>query len=191
MEQVSFVHMADGTAEEYVFLDREYNAHFEGQTGDVLVAQLAMMKGPKLGYQIDRYDHSLQSGTRALRDGRDEDYVVAALLHDVGDALAPYNHSELAGSIFRPYVGHDLWWIIKHHGLFQGYYYFHHVGGDRDARDVHKDHPLYDACAEFCELYDQNCFDPGYQNEPIETFMPMVRRVFSRKPWSQGIEQVF
>jgi len=192
MEQVSFTRMADGTAEDYALLDREHEAYYEGRIGDALLDQLVMMKGPTLGYKIDRYEHSLQSATRALRDGRSEEYVVSALLHDVGDPIAPDNHSEIAAAVLRPYISHDMWWIIKHHGLFQGYYYFHHTGRDQNARDLHKDHPLFDACAEFCELYDQNCFDPGYENESLETFRPMVTRIFARKPWTDaGIEQVF
>ena len=128
---------------------------------------------------MTRLEHSLQSATRAYRDGRSEEYVVMALLHDIGDELAPWTHSELAAAVLRPYVSEECWWIAKHHGVFQLYYYAHHLGGDRNVRDHYRSSPFFDACAEFCELYDQNSFDPGYESLPIEFFEPMVRRVFA------------
>lgn len=186
MEQIDFINMKDGTREEYQFLDRLWSEHNDGGHAENILTLLKTMQGPKLGYKIDRYDHSLQSATRALRDGRDSEYVVAALLHDVGDAIAPENHSQAAAAILRPYISDKTWWIIQHHGIFQGYYFWHHIGGDRDARERFRDHPWFADCAEFCELYDQNCFDPDYENEPLETFLPMVKEVFSRQPWSRA-----
>ena len=103
--------------------------------------------------------------------------MVCALLHDIGDYLAPANHSEVAAVMLRPYVSERNYWIVKHHGLFQGYYYFHHYGQDRNARDRLKDHPYYQATVDFCEFYDQPSFDPEYAAEPLSHFEPMVRRV--------------
>ena len=111
--------------------------------------------------------------------GRSEEYVVAALLHDIGDELAPWTHGEMTAAILKPFIAPDICWIVKHHGLFQMYYYAHYSGGDRNARDRFQDHPCYDACIEFCERYDQNCFDPAYDSLPVELFEPMVRRVFA------------
>lgn len=177
MDQVSFIEMKHGTKEEYDFL-----ATFEPFAGKEIVtgchALLRQMAGDKLGYKIDRYQHSLQSATRAHRDGRGEQYVVGALLHDVGDVLAPENHSQFAASIIRPYVPEEVHWIVQHHGLFQGYYFFHHRGGDRNVRDAFKGHEHYQACADFCELYDQNSFDPEYDTMTWEDFLPMLHRVF-------------
>lgn len=183
MDQVSFTRMEDGTAEEYALLLRLEKEHNRGRVGREAVALLERMKGPMLGYRIDRYRHSLQAATRALADGREEDYVVAALLHDIGDVVAPENHSDFAAAVLRPYVGERVWWIVQHHGLFQGYYYLHHYGQDRDARERYRDHPWFEDCAEFCALYDQNCFDPDYRDEPLETFLPLVERVFGKEPW--------
>jgi predicted HD phosphohydrolase len=140
------------------------------------VAGLDAFQGP---VQVSRLEHSLQSATRAARDGRDEEYVVAALLHDIGDHLAPYSHGEYVAAVLKPYVAERICWIIQHHPVFQAYYYAHHMGGDRDARDRYRDHPWYEDCREFCELYDQNCFDPAYDSLPLEHFEPTVRRVFS------------
>ena len=121
--------------------------------------------------------HSLQSATRAESDGADKETVVCALLHDLGDVIAPDNHSEVIASILRPYISEKNHWVLKHHGLFQGYYYFHHIGGDRNARERYKDHPFYQDCVDFCEKWDQTSFDPDYPTQPLEYFEPMVRKV--------------
>ena len=138
------------------------------------------------GYKITRLGHSLQSATRAHRAGESEEMVVAALLHDIGDDLAPHAHSELAAAVLRPYVSDKTYWIIKHHGLFQMYYYAHHLGGDRNARDRFKDHPYYADTVAFCKNYDQNCFDPDYENLPLEFFGPMLQRVLSEVRMDDG-----
>jgi predicted HD phosphohydrolase len=175
---VSFTAMADGTREDYELLDRTAAAHTEALP-DRLLDAVRALEDSFSGYQVTRYEHSLQSATRALRDGRDEEYVVMALLHDIGDELAPHSHSELTGPILRPFVRPELVWIASHHGAFQLYYYGHHYGLDRNIRDRWAGHEHYDACVEFCQLYDQNCFDPAYDSEPLERFEPMVRRVCS------------
>ena len=178
MESVSFTRMADGTAEEYAFLNPLYEKCRNG-VSDRLLELLKAMKGDKLGYKVDRYTHSLQSATRAESDGADEETVVCALLHDLGDVIAPDNHSEVIASILRPYISEKNHWVLKHHGLFQGYYYFHHIGGDRNARERYKDHPFYQDCVDFCEKWDQTSFDPDYPTQPLEYFEPMVRKVLT------------
>ncbi len=135
------------------------------------------------GEPVDRLVHSLQTATRAHRDGRDEEYVVAALLHDIGDILSTLNHSEYAAAILKPYVRPHVYWTVRHHGLFQGYYYFHHFGQDRNARDRHQGHPAFEMCVDFCEKYDQASFDPDYDTMPLSAFEPMVQRLFAREPW--------
>ena len=178
IETVGFTRMEDGTREDYELLDRLEQPYLEALP-DRILAAVEALKESFSGYQVSRYEHSLQSATRAERDGRDEEYVVAALVHDIGDELAPHTHGEMMGAVLRPFVRPEVCWIVRHHGLFQSYYYAHHTGGDRDARERYRDHEWFDACAEFCERYDQNCFDPAYQWLPIEHFEPMVRRVFA------------
>ena len=178
LDTVRFTRMEDGTPEDYELLDRLEQPYLEALPDRILAAVQAL-KESFSGYQVSRYEHSLQSATRAERDGRDEEYVVAALVHDIGDELAPHTHGEMMGAVLRPFVRPEVCWIVRHHGLFQSYYYAHHTGGDRDARERYRDHEWFDACAEFCERYDQNCFDPAYQSLPIEHFEPMVRRVFA------------
>lgn len=180
-ETVSFTRMDQGTREEYELLDRRYREHETG-LADTLLGLLKQMAGDKLGYQIDRYQHSLQTATRAHRDGADEETVVCALLHDIGDVLAPENHSQVTAAILRPYVSDQNHWIIQHHGVFQGYYYFHHFGKDRNARDRFRDHPYYKACVDFCARWDQVSFDPDYDTLPLEFFEPMVRRLLAKEP---------
>jgi predicted HD phosphohydrolase len=187
VETVSFTAMADGTREDYELLDRHAD-EFARQLPDRVLVAVDALKQSFAGYQVNRYEHSLQSATRALRDGRSEEYVVAALLHDLGDELAPWTHGEMAAAILRPFVPEEVCWAVKHHGLFQMYYYAHFTGGDRNVRDAYRDHPYYAACVEFCERYDQNCFDPDYDTLPIETFEPMVRRVLAEPRYLTGAE---
>ena len=177
---VSWPRMADGTKADYEMLGPIYEEHGRGAILDNVKTMMLMLKGPKLGYKIDRYDHSLQSATRALRNGERSDIVVAALLHDIADGFAPENHSDAAAAILAPYLDEEAHWVVKHHGIFQGYYYFHHMGGDRDARDRYLASPYYDACVHFCDEYDQNCFDPNYDNLTFEDFLPQLHDVFGR-----------
>jgi len=178
---VSFTQMKDGTREDYQLLKRSASSDRQFVV-DNAFALLRQMAGDKGGYQIDRYQHSLQTATRAMRDGADEDMIVCALLHDIGDMIAPSNHSEFAAAVLRPYVSEESHWIVKHHGAFQGYYFFHHLGGDRNVRDTYRDDPHYDACVHFCEAWDQASFDPAYDTLPLEAFDPLVRTVFSKDP---------
>ena len=178
---VSFRAMKDGTREDYLLLDESERVYALG-LADRVLGQLKRLDHTLEGYPLTRLGHSLQTATRALRDAADEEMVVAALLHDIGDELAPYNHAELAASILRPYVRPEVSWIVAQHGLFQNYYYVHHLGGDRNARDRYRDHPWYAACAHFCAAWDQCSFDPDYATEPLATFEPLVRRVFARTP---------
>ena len=177
MATVSFTRMEDGTAAEYQYLRGVY-MDFHKNVADEVLLMLGKLAGPTLGYKIDRYQHCLQSASRAQRDGADEETVVCALLHDIGDTIAPENHSQLAAAVLRPYVSEKNHWIIEHHGMFQGYYYFHHFGQDRDSRDAYRGHEHFEACAEFCARWDQTSFDPDYDNLNLDVFEPLVRKLF-------------
>ncbi len=184
--QASFTRMDQGTYEDYQLLDERYKV-LEVNLAEEILGLFGRLAGDTLGYTIDRYQHSLQTATRAQRDGADEETIVVALLHDVGDSLAPWNHSDLAAAILQPYVSAENHWLVRHHGIFQGYYYSHHVGGDRNARDRYRGHPMFERTAAFCENWDQNSFDPDYDNLPLTAFEPMVRRLFDRKPFAPEI----
>jgi predicted HD phosphohydrolase len=176
---VNFTRMQDGTREEYLLLE-ELEREYALALPDRILSSLAKLETGLAGYRVDRYAHSLQTATRALRDGADIELIVAALLHDVGDDLSPYNHAEVAASLLRPYVRPEVTWIVEQHGLFQSYYFAHHYGRNRDARERFRGHRWFDSCAAFCANWDQTSFDPAYPTEPIERFVPMVREIFTR-----------
>ena len=155
-------------------------AEFNKQLPDRVLTHLKLLDGDYGGFPVDRLTHSLQTATRAHRDGRDEEYVVCALLHDIGDTLGSLNHPDVAAAILKPFVTEQNLWMVANHGMFQGYYFFEHLGLDKNMRDQFKDHPWYEYTAQFCHLYDQAAFDPDYESEPLEFFEPMVRRVFAK-----------
>jgi predicted HD phosphohydrolase len=179
-QTVSFHRMQDGTREDYLLLDQSERDYAAGLPDRILEA-LRRLDHSLAGYQVSRLGHSLQVATRALTDGADDELVVAALIHDIGDELAPYNHAEFAAAIIRPYVREEVSWIIEQHGLFQNYYYVHHLGGDRNGRDRFRGHRWYGACAAFCERWDQASFDPDYPSQPLAAFEPLVRSIFGRQ----------
>ena len=178
MQTVQFTRMEDGTREEYEFLDRMED-EYKAALPDRIMQALRNLEHSISGYQISRLEHSLQGATRAYRAGESDEMIVAILLHDIGDELATYSHSEMAAAILRPFVSDRIYWIVKHHGLFQMYYFAHHCGGDRNIRDRFRDHEWYQDAVDFCHNYDQNCFDPAYESEPLEFFEPILRRVMS------------
>ena len=143
---------------------------------------LGEQRGNALGYRVDRLQHSLQTGTRAFRDHADEETIAVALLHDVGDGIGLFNHAEVAAALLKPFVSEKNAWIVKHHGIFQTYYYAHHVGHDRNLRERYRGHLHFQACADFCERWDQRSFDPDYDTMPLEAFEPMVNRLFAKAP---------
>ncbi len=153
------------------------------EQADRVISWLKMMEGES-PYQISRLDHCLQTATRAEQDGADEETVVCALLHDIGDVIAPANHSQAAAALLRPYVSEKNYWIILNHGLFQGYYWMHHYDEDRNARDALIDSPYYQACVDFCAKWDQTSFDPDFKAKPLEYFVPLIHRLFERTPGS-------
>lgn len=188
MDQVKFTQMKDGDAEDYAFLDvheREYAAG----TADRLLKAMEELDASLSGYKVTRLGHSIQSATRAYYDGADQDWIVSALLHDIGDIYAPYNHDEYAAAILRPFVREQCSWVVEKHGLFQRLYYAHHVGSDPHARDKYKVHPYYQDCADFCEYWDQSSFDPDYPSKPLAFFADMVRDVFARKAHDPAVTQ--
>ena len=168
--------------------ERPFAADYANRVIDHFKSFKSMAVGNE-GLPVTRYEHMLQCATRAHLDGRDEEYVVCALLHDIGDLLGFYNHQDIAAAILKPFVSEKNLWMVQQHALFQGYYFFHHHGGDRNARDKFRDHPHFEYAAEFCEKYDQCAFDPAYNSQPFAFFEPMVRRVLERPSWSQEGEQ--
>ena len=181
MKTVSFTEMKHGTKDDYLLLDK-HEKEFANKTGERLIKFMENLNETLEGYKVSRLEHSLQSATRAFNDKADEEMIVATLLHDIGDELAPMNHSEYAAAVLKPYVSKKTHWIIEKHGEFQMYYYAHHLGGNRNKRDQYKGHEYYEDTVNFCENWDQKSFDPNYKSMSLKDFEPMVLKIFSRAP---------
>jgi predicted HD phosphohydrolase len=176
--RATFTTMERSTAEDWAVIGAGF-VEFARGLPDRVLAHLALLDGDYGGFAVDRLQHSLQTATRAERAGEDEEYVVCALLHDIGDTLGSFNHADIAAAVVKPFVSEENHWMIEQHGIFQGYYFFHHLGMDRHQRDQFRGHPCFERTALFCERYDGPAFDPKGEILPLEFFAPMVRRVFA------------
>ena len=183
MEKVKFTQMKDGTKDDYLLLDKHEKKYIEG-TADRIIKFMSGLNDTLEGYKITRLEHSLQTATRALNDKASDEMVVAALLHDIGDELAPLNHSEYAAAVLKPYVSEKTHWIVEKHGEFQTYYYAHHLGGNKNQREKYKGHKYFKDTVDFCENWDQKSFDPNFKSLSIQEFEPFIKKIFSRKPYS-------
>jgi predicted HD phosphohydrolase len=184
MEQVAFSRMADGTAEDYLLLQR-LEPEFLAGTASRIIRELRRQGEESYpGYRISRLDHALQTATRARRDGADIDWIVAALLHDIGDGLAPQNHDKAGAEILRPFLRAECTWVVEHHGAFQMVYYAEHYGWDPMAREAFRGEPHFRACVDFCHRWDQESFDPDYRADDLASFVPLVETVFDRKAYA-------
>ncbi len=178
MSRAAFTKFEDSTQEEWTQIIGQLPLT-QAMAGQNVIDQLRLLGSDHGGFPVSRLEHSLQTATRAERDGRDDEYVLCALVHDIGDNLAPYNHPAIAAGIVKPFVSEANHWLVAHHGIFQGYYFWHHLGADRNARDAFRDSPYFEYTEEFCAKYDQTAFDADYRSEPLEHFEPLVRSVFT------------
>lgn len=186
MEIVNFIEMKHGTKAEYEML-REKEHEFCTGTARRLMKELASQAEETItGYRVTRLEHALQSATRAWRDGADVDWIVGALLHDIGDGLSPQNHDRFAAEIIRPFVREEVTWVVENHGVFQMVYFAHHYGWNQYEREKHAGHPCFQSAVDFCERWDQNCFDPDYDSKPLAFFSDMVEEVFARKAYDEA-----
>ena len=175
--RAQFHAMTESTQEDWDLIGGELE-RFAKRLPDRLIAHLNLLRGDYGGFPVDRLEHCLQTATRAYQAARDEEYVVCALLHDIGDTLGPYNHAEVAATIVKPFVSEENHWIVEHHAIFQGYYFFHYLGLDRHVREKFRGHPYFEKTEELCRLFDQVAFDPNFRSMPLEAFEPMLQRVF-------------
>jgi predicted HD phosphohydrolase len=174
VSRTMFRSFEESTAEDWAIIAPQLNVT-QSLVADHLLEQLRYLRSDHGGFPVDRLEHSLQTATRAQRDGRDDEYVLCALVHDVGDTLAPFNHPAVGAAILKPFVSEANHWMVEHHGIFQGYYFWHHIGMDRHAREQYRDSPYFEYTEEFCAKYDQTAFDADYRSEPLEHFEPIVR----------------
>ncbi len=178
-QRASFTAMENGTEEDWDIVGANMKS-FVRDLPNRVINHLKLLAGDHGGYAVDRLEHSLQSATLAHRDGQDEELVVCALLHDIGDTIGCANHADVGAAVVKPFVSPRNHWMVEKHGVFQGYYFFHYLGLDRDMREQYRGHPDFQFTADFCAKYDQNAFDPNYDTMPLEAFVPMVQRVFAR-----------
>ena len=177
--QATFTHMKDGKAEDWQGIASSFGEFAKGLP-DRILSHLKMLEGDFGGFPVDRLTHCLQTATLAHRDGKDDEYVVCALLHDIGDTLGTYNHADVAAVLLEPFVSDANYWMVKHHAIFQGYFFFHYLGMNRDMRDQYRDHPHFERTIEFVHKYDSPAFDPDAETLPLSYFEPMVQRVFAQ-----------
>ena len=188
MGRASFTAFTNATADDWQKIVAA-NAVFSKTHVDRIVTHLNLLKGDCGGFPIDRLEHSLQTATRAHRAGMDEEYVVCALIHDIGDTLGVFNHPDIAAAILKPFVSENSLWMVQNHGIFQGYYFWDHIGLDRNARDQFRGHPAFEYTAQFCHLYDQPAFDGAYESMPLDAFIPMMHRVMDRPKQSMYLRK--
>ena len=188
MKLARFTRFDNARQEDWAIIDDQFRS-FQADTPRRVIEHLLCLRGDHHGYPVDRYEHSLQTATRALRDNASEEMVVCALLHDIGDSLAPANHAAIAAGILEPFIDPLNTWMIRHHELFQGYHYRSFFGQNPHAREAHRDHPAYERTVHFCDQWDQTSFDPDYDTLPLETFIPMVEHVLGRPPFG-GLPEV-
>ena len=179
VKKVEFISMDKGTKEDYDLIAIHQSVNERGLSKRVIPwLQMMDVESP---FQITMLQHSLQTATRADKDGADVETIVCALLHDIGDLISPSNHSQVSAALLRPYISEKNYWIVLNHGLFQGYYWVHHYDEDRNLRDKYKDHPYYQDCIDFCSKWDQKSFDPNYETKSLEHFIPMIEEIFSKE----------
>ena len=172
--RATFRTFEESTAEDWAIIAPQL-AITQGMVADRVIGLMNDLRQDHGGFPIDRLEHSLQTATRAERDGRDNEYLLCALLHDLGDTLSPYNHPAIAASILKPFVSEANHFMVLNHGEFQGYYFWHYLGMDKNARDQFADSPHFDYTEEFCAKYDQAAFDPDYSSNPLEHYEPLIR----------------
>lgn len=177
--KADFTSFQESTREDWQIIGREFGAFARGLPQRV-IAHLRLLEGDCGGFPVDRLEHCLQTATRAREAGEDEEYVVVALLHDIGDTLGSYDHGEVAAAILKPFISEANHWLLRHHQIFQGYDYFHHLDADRNMRERFRDSAHFEHTRRFCDLYDSKAFDPAYESKPLEFFIPMVERVMAR-----------
>ena len=180
LRATSFKSFAESTQEDWDAISSRYAAT-QNLVADNVLTQLRLLGHEHAGFPVDRLEHSLQTATRAQRDGRDDEYVLCALIHDIGDTLAPMNHPAVGAAMVKPFASEANHWMVEHHGIFQGYYFWHYLGRDKNAREAYRDSPYFDYTEEFCAKYDQVAFDDDYRSEPLEHFEPLVRALFAAR----------
>jgi predicted HD phosphohydrolase len=174
----TFTRMDESTAEQWAVIGTETFAH-QGRVADSVLAMLRSLADITDGFAVDQLTHCLQTATRAERAGADDEMVVASLCHDIGKAVSVSNHPMIAAEILKPYVRDEVYHVIRAHQDFQGRHYYHHFGGNPDAREQYRGEPWFALAEQFADDWDQVAFDPSYDTLPLEHFEERVRAVYA------------
>jgi predicted HD phosphohydrolase len=175
----SFTRMDHSTQTQWAHIAREHVRHMP-RVADRVLAELRSLRDVEDGFAVDQLTHSLQTATRAERDGADGELVVASLCHDIGKAISVMNHAAIAAEILRPYVREELYHVIRTHQDFQGRHYYAYMGKDPDARAQYRGQPWFALGERFADEWDQRAFDPAYDTLPLDHFAPLVREIFAQ-----------
>ena len=178
-QNANFANMEESTAGDWSIIATNFK-QYAAQLPQRILAHLKLLEGDTGGFPVDRLQHSLLTATLAMKDQRDDEYIACALLHDIGDTLGSFNHPDIAAAILKPFVSEENHWMVEKHGIFQGYYFFHHIGLDRHMREQFRGHPHFHRTAEFCEKYDGPAFDAQAGYYPLDAFVPVLHRVFEK-----------
>ncbi|MDC1389291.1 phosphohydrolase [Acidimicrobiales bacterium] len=176
LPRASFTSFEESTAEDWAKIIPQISVT-QSLVADRVIGLMRALETDHGGFPVSRLEHSLQTATRAERDNRDDEYILCALIHDVGDTLAPFNHPAIAAAIVKPFVSEANHFMVKNHGEFQGYYFWDYIGMDGNAREQFRDSPHFDYTEEFCRLYDQTAFDATYKSNPLEHYEPLIRQL--------------
>lgn len=177
----TFRRMDESTAQQWAVIGAE-TARNQPRVAEGVLDLLRSLAGITDGFATDQLTHCLQTATRAERAGADDQVVIAALCHDIGKAISVPNHAAIAAEILRPYVRPEVFQMIRVHQDFQGRHYYHHFGGDPNAREQHRDalsEQEFELAARFADEWDQAAFDPDYDTLPLEHFEDRVRALFA------------
>ncbi len=175
--RATFKAMDQSTQQDWAIIAKEQQAFVAGLP-DRILDHMRLLSGDFGGFPVDRLQHSLQTAELAAEAGEDQEYVVCALLHDIGDTLGSTNHADVGAAILQPFVSEANHWMLKHHAIFQGYNFFHHVGLDRDMREQFRGTEHFDRTEAFIARYDNPAFDSEKPALSLDLFEDSVRAVF-------------
>ena len=174
----TFTRMDHSTAEQWAVIGKETSEN-QARVAENALRMLRSLADITDGFAVNQLTHCLQTATLAERAGADQQVVVASLFHDVGKAIGVPNHPRIAAEILRPYVRDEVFKMILVHQDFQGRHYYHHFGGDPNARDQYEGAPWFALAAQFADEWDQTAFDPDYDTLSLEHFEPLLRSRFA------------
>jgi predicted HD phosphohydrolase len=179
-DRAAFRALADATSDDWAIIDAAERAHRRqhGPGMGLLTILASLEHFPRLGAPLNLYEHCLQTASRVLQAGEDDELVVVALFHDLPEAFSDNHHGRVAAQLLAPWLSPRREWLLIHHVEFQALHFAHHPTRDRHEREPFRGHPYFDETAEFCARYDQNSFDPDYPTSALDRFEPIVRRFF-------------